>query len=324
MNKNIINIACWSIGQHAIKNMLPAIDECKAVNLSGIYTRDKNRAEEQCKLYNCIQYNEEADLLSDPSVDAVYLSSPTGVHEYQILKCIEAGKSVLVEKTALPSLDLSVKLVEAAKNQGVFVMEAFMYRFHKQFEVLLNTLNSERYGAIIKIECDFGFPHLDSKNIRYNKDLLGGALYDAGAYTLSAARLLLGGLVDVKWSSLKTDNSYQVDTQGSAILENDKGVQAFCSWKFGGSYINQIRIWCEKCHILAERAFSKPKTYNSNILITNNSEIMEELETGFDDHFTNMLEHFANVANTLNSELEHNELLLQASVINDVIFKSFK
>ena len=98
MNMNIINIACWSIGQHAIKNILPAIAECKDVNLSGIYTRNRIRAKEQCKLYKCNEYQEETDLLSDPRIDAVYLSSPTGVHFEQIAKCLDAGKSVLVEK----------------------------------------------------------------------------------------------------------------------------------------------------------------------------------------------------------------------------------
>ena len=83
MNK-LINIACWSVGEHAIRNILPAIQECKNINLSGIYTRDQNVSNEQNNLYGSTQYQSEAELLSALNVDAVYLSSPTGVHYEQI------------------------------------------------------------------------------------------------------------------------------------------------------------------------------------------------------------------------------------------------
>lgn len=315
---NIINIACWSIGQHAIKNMLPAIDECKEVNLFGIYTRNHERAEEQSKLYNCFQFSDELELLNSSEVDAVYLSSPTGVHAEQISKCLNYGKSVLVEKTALSTLEEAQELICIADKNGLVIMEAFMYRFHKQFRALEELINSKKYGDVIKIDCEFGFPHLKKNDIRYNKSLCGGALYDAGAYTLSAARYLLGDKSTVIWAkTIKTDE-FDIDTRGYATITNGDAI-ANCSWVFGGSYSNIIRLWCESGVIICDRAFSKSPEYLSDIVISQNGSIVETIETGCDNHFVNMLSHFRMQQTLGNNKKETLELLHQAKIINDVL-----
>ena len=102
--------------------------------------------------YSCVQYNDETDFLRDACIDAVYLSSPTGVHAEQISKCLNAGKSVLVEKTALPNLIETEELLAKAEQKGLVIMEAFMYRFHKQFQTLKKILDSKKYGEVIKID----------------------------------------------------------------------------------------------------------------------------------------------------------------------------
>jgi NDP-hexose-3-ketoreductase len=319
INRNIINIACWSIGQHAIKNMLPAIAQCKDVNLSGIYTRNKVRYLEQCKLYNCELYIEETDLLNDSSIDAVYLSSPTGVHAEQISKCLDAGKSVLVEKTALPSLRETSELIAKAEEKGLVIMEAFMYRFHKQFQHLKELLDSKKYGEVIKLDCEFGFPHLNKDDIRYNKHLCGGALYDAGAYTLSAARNLLGNKGNIVWSKMIQPNEFEVDILGYAAFVSKNKV-ANCVWGFGSSYSNKIRIWCEGAHILCDRAFSKTPDYSATIVIEQNGSAVDTILIGCDNHFVNMLTYFNQQVLLKSEQTENNELLTQAQVIDKVKF----
>tara|TARA_R110001583_G_scaffold132895_2_gene284817 strand:+ start:4353 stop:5327 length:975 start_codon:yes stop_codon:yes gene_type:complete len=290
MNKNIINIACWSIGQHAIKNMLPAIAECKEVNLSGIYTRNKLRAEEQCKLYECIEYKNETEFLEDHSINAIYLSSPTGVHFEQIEKCLDAGKSVLVEKTALPSLFETEQLIRKAKQKGLVLMEAFMYRFHEQFHTLKAILDSKEFGHPIKIDCEFGFPHLNTDNIRYKRSLSGGALFDAGAYTISSVRTLLNDNVQLKFANLESDKGYEVDTKGFAVLQANTTL-CTCTWGFGLSYSNVIRIWTDDTIIVVDKAYSKRET-PQNISIFKNGKLENIIEIGAQNHFINMLKYF--------------------------------
>ena len=316
MNK-LINIACWSVGEHAIRNILPAIQECKNINLSGIYTRDQNVSNEQNNLYGSTQYQSEAELLSALNVDAVYLSSPTGVHYEQINKCLDAGKSVLVEKTALPCLKKTQELISKAESKGLTIMEAFMYRFHKQFTELKKLIINKKYGNVIKIECEFGFPHLASDNIRYQKKLCGGATFDVGAYTLSSVRQLLGHKTKVQWAKILTFSEFEVDTSGWASLTAGDAV-ANCSWNFGGSYSNKIRVWCENGHISCDRAYSKAPNFESNIVVEHNGVTVETLNTGKDNHFINMLTHFSKILVSSNSTIEHKELEEQSKLVNSV------
>jgi NDP-hexose-3-ketoreductase len=314
MIKRNINIACWSVGQHAVRNMLPAIAQCNDVSLAGIYTRNKSRSKEQSQLYGCRAYSQSIDLLKDHNVDAVYLSSPTGVHAAQIKECLNAGKSVLVEKTALSSLKETQVLTAMAKREGLVIMEAFMYRFHNQFKTLKELIESKKYGNVIKIDCEFGFPHLSPNDIRYKANLCGGATYDAGAYTLSAARYLLGEKAKLVWAKTIKLDEYEVDTGGHAILESTSCI-ANCTWAFGASYSNKIRIWCEEGHILCDRAFSKAPNYSSSIVIKQNGEVVENKDTGCDNHFVKLLSYFSNILLVGDYEQEYIELLEQSEIV---------
>ncbi len=316
-----LGVACWTIGQHAQKNIIPAIERCANVKLVGAYTRNEAVLDKVCSKTQCKKYPNEQELLSDIEVDLVYLSSPTGIHYEQIKKCITAKKSVLVEKTALTNLQQVEEIIELARANGVLVMEAFMYRFHNQFMQLQELLASEKYGEIVRIECEFGFPHLPNDDIRYSKDLEGGALYDAGAYTLSSARILLGANPKVEWARVVTDKDFEVDIAGNAVLSNDKNQLAMCSWKFGASYINQIRIWLEKGHVMVDRAFSKPETYESNILIHHNGKLQEDIEIGMDNHFVTMFAYISNVITSADFEFEYQQIYDQVKAIQAVVEK---
>jgi NDP-hexose-3-ketoreductase len=316
--KKKLGVAIWTIGTHAQKNVIPALSSYDGLTLIGGYTRDQIVLNSVAITNDCKKYASPDDLLADSSVDIVYLSSPTGIHYDQIYRCIKAKKNVLVEKTALPTLKETLELISLAEANGVGIMEAFMYRFHNQFIKLKKLIDAEKYGKVVKIECEFGFPHLNKDDIRYKKELDGGALFDAGAYTLSAARILLGDSSKVVWSRVLTEDGYDVDTEGNAILENDNNKIAICNWKFGASYINQISVWLDNAHILVDRSFSKPSSFDSKILVYQNGGLLEELHTGCDNHFINMLSLLRNNVIYNAFETEHEELLRQSEILNDI------
>lgn len=312
-----LRIACWSVGQHAIKNILPAIHNCNTVVLHGIFTRNREVAQKQSTNYNCINYDSHEMLLNDDQINAVYISSPTGIHYEQILQCINAGKSVLVEKSALTTFKEAKELVEIANLNGVLIMEAFMYRFHDQFITLKEIVKSKKYGDIKKIDIEFGFPHLKRSDIRYRKELDGGALFDAGAYTLSAARNLVGDDINVEWSKIYSEESYEVDTFGQATLTSGN-IVLNCSWVFGANYRNQIRIWSSNYDIFCDRAFSKPSDYISKLIIRQNANTVKEIQINPSNHFIKMLDYFADIVMSNENKTEHSQLLQQSYLINRI------
>jgi len=285
---NTLNIAVWTVGEHARRNILPAINKSESVNLIGMFTRNIDVLTSQSKQYDCHAYNNSDELLADSNVQVVYISSPNAMHYEQVKQCLLSNKHVIIEKSALSSLEETQEIVDLAKSKDLVIMEAFMFLYHRQFSDLKELIESEKYGKMLFMEASFGFPHLSKDDIRYSKELAGGALNDAGAYTICAILDLLGLDSELVFSNLNTEDGYDVDTSGMAIImKND--VKSVCKWAMGGSYKNEINIWCEKGYIVVDRAFSKPETFDSNIKIFNNEKMNEVINSGKDNHFINML-----------------------------------
>jgi len=313
---NTLNIAVWTVGDHARRNILPAINKSKSVNLVGIFTRNIDVLTSQSKQYDCHAYNDSGELLSDSNVEVVYISSPNAMHYEQVKQCLLSNKHVIVEKSALSSLEETQEIIDLAKSKDLVIMEAFMFLYHRQFSDLKELIESEKYGKMLFVDASFGFPHLSKDDIRYSKELAGGALNDAGAYTICAILYLLGSDSELIFSDLNTEDGYDVDTSGMAIFKKDN-IKAVCKWAMGGSYKNEIIIWCEKGHIIVDRAFSKPETYDSEIKITHNGRLVERIASRRDNHFVNMMNEFVRLVSLSIITKSASKIIKQREILDD-------
>jgi 2-hydroxy-4-carboxymuconate semialdehyde hemiacetal dehydrogenase len=71
-----------------------------------------------------------AESLSLPELDAVILTSPTGLHAAQGEQCMRAGKHVMIEIPMADSLADSERLVRVQKETGVVAMAGHTRRFN--------------------------------------------------------------------------------------------------------------------------------------------------------------------------------------------------
>jgi predicted dehydrogenase len=133
------------------------------------------------------------DLLADPAVDAVYIATPHPSHEAQALASIQAGKAVLCEKPLTCDAASTMRVIEAARLRGVFLMEAFMYRCHPLMRDLVARLREGVIGPLRHVRADFAFrvPRVADGRL-FNVALAGGGILDVGGYPVSLARLLAG------------------------------------------------------------------------------------------------------------------------------------
>ncbi len=133
-----------------------------------------------------------ADLIADPDVDAVYIPLPNGLHCEWTIKALEAGKHVLCEKPFAANAAEAEQMAAAAERAGKVLMEAFHYRYHPLAARMQEIVTSGQLGKIQHIETWMCFPLPLFNNIRYNYDLAGGALMDAGCYAVNMLRWLAG------------------------------------------------------------------------------------------------------------------------------------
>lgn len=158
----------------------------------GSRTRDKARAfaEETgaAKAYGSYQA-----MIQDPEVDIVYVATPHPMHAENMLMAIEHGKAVLSEKPFTVNHYEAERVVAAAREKSVFVMEGMWTRFLPIMRRLKELVQEGRIGQVRMVQADFGFrAGVDPKSRLFDLKLGGGALLDVGVYCVSLAYWVLG------------------------------------------------------------------------------------------------------------------------------------
>ena len=164
------------------------------VEVAAIAARDRGRAAAFATRHDIpVVHDSYGDLLADPALDAVYVPLPNGKHAEWTLAALAAGKHVLCEKPLTANASQASEVQAAADRSGLVVMEAFHYRYHPLAARMAEVAHSGELGAIRRVQTSMCFPLPRFSDIRYDYDLAGGALMDAGCYAVHCLRLLSPG-----------------------------------------------------------------------------------------------------------------------------------
>jgi xylose dehydrogenase (NAD/NADP) len=180
-------------------------------------------------------------LLADPEIDAVYNPLPNSLHAEWSIRAVEAGKHVLCEKPLAASASEARAMFEAAKRNGVHLVEGYPYRAQPQTLKLRELLEEGAVGRVQLIQASFGFTLKDGANIRLDPSLAGGALMDVGSYPVSLARMVAKeGPTRVSALAKWTDSG--VDRTLVATIEFPSGLLAQISCSFDTAVHRQALI----------------------------------------------------------------------------------
>lgn len=136
-------------------------------------------------------YGSYDELLADPDIDVVYVSTPHPLHAEWAIKAAEAGKHVLCEKPLTLTAAEAESVLEVARRNDVFLMEAFMYRLHPQMRLMTELIESGALGEIRAVDVTFSYDSGGAEAARLTDPALGGGgILDVGGYCTSVARLV--------------------------------------------------------------------------------------------------------------------------------------
>ena len=120
------------------RKVIPGAKESPKVDLVGVASRDRARAEEYARTWEIERaYGSYDELLADPEIEAVYISLPNTMHCEWSIRAVEAGKHVLCEKPLSRRPDEVDAAFDAADRAGRLLSEAFMYRHNPQTKRLV-------------------------------------------------------------------------------------------------------------------------------------------------------------------------------------------
>ncbi|MBJ7879996.1 Gfo/Idh/MocA family protein [Gelidibacter salicanalis] len=236
---------------------LQTIDNCQ---LYAVASRHQEKANSFAKQYNAIKaYDSYEDLAADPNVDAVYIATPHSYHKEHAIMCMNHKKAVLCEKPLAMNLKDVETMIASAKINNVLFMEALWTYFLPHYQFVLNELKSNKYGAIHKLEADFGFqPTIDMESRVFKKSLGGGSLLDIGIYPIFAALSTLGQPVDIEAKATFFDNG--VDATCDVIFNYNNGVKAFLKSTLLEETPTEAIFYCEHGTIKINTRFHQPST----------------------------------------------------------------
>ena len=144
-------------------------------------------------------YGSYEEMLNDPQVDVVYIASPHSHHCEHTLLCLNNKKAVLCEKAFAINTWQVKSMIEAARANNTFLMEAFWTRFQPSFMKAMEVIHSRELGALKAVRSDFGFnAEFNPEKRLYNVDLGGGSLLDIGIYPIFMSLMALGKPSEIK------------------------------------------------------------------------------------------------------------------------------
>jgi predicted dehydrogenase len=193
-------------------------------NLYAVGSRSKQRASEFASQYGFEKaYGTYEELASDPKVDVVYIASPHVRHYPDTLLCLNHGKAVLCEKPVAMNEKQYRIMIESARKNNVFFMEALWTRFIPSFINFKELIDSGTIGEIKIIESDFCFRAPFNKEGRlFNPKLGGGSLLDIGIYPVFMA-LTLAGIPDSLQCMAKI-GATNIDESCTMLLRHKNGI----------------------------------------------------------------------------------------------------
>jgi predicted dehydrogenase len=165
------------------------------------------------------------ELVRNDKVDVIYIATPHSHHFENTMLCLENGKAVLCEKAFAVNANQAVKMIQAAKDKNLFLMEALWTKFLPHYNKMQEVIGSGVLGEISSVLINFGFRPKEPVPARlYDPSLAGGTILDIGIYNVFMAMSILGRPDQIEASMTRASTG--VDEQCAVLFKYNNGAFA--------------------------------------------------------------------------------------------------
>jgi predicted dehydrogenase len=207
----------------------------EGAELAAVGSRDKHTAVQFGQEFGLDPggcYGSYEELVADAEVDVIYVATPHAMHCKHSLLCMEHGRAVLCEKPLAINSHQVRQMIGAARQYGVFLMEAMWSKFLPQLDAAREMIDRGELGKLRYVRADFGFaPGPGAPSRLFDPALGGGSLLDIGIYPVFLAVTLLGRPDEV--GAWMTPLSTRVDEQCAMTFRYEDGAMAQLFSSFG-------------------------------------------------------------------------------------------
>ncbi len=283
-----------STAKIARKQVIPAIQKSHFGEVAAIASRNSEKVKQVAEELSIpVAFDSYDELLSSPDIDAIYNPLPNDMHIPWTLKAIKAGKHVLCEKpVGLNAREAEHLLQHVKKHPEVKVMEAFMYRFHPQWQLVRSLIDAGRIGNLVAVNSTFTYYKDDPDNIRNDPEKGGGGLMDIGCYCVSFARWLTGREPQRVSAFMSHHPQYKVDVLTTGILDFGNGLQSMFQCGTQTHPTQHVEILGTSGRIVLDQPVNVPPDHTCMLRVESN-DLQEEIAVDMANHYTLQADYFA-------------------------------
>jgi predicted dehydrogenase len=241
----------WGIlGTGKIARILAgAVAASEGGELVSVGSREGARSEAFATEFGIRRHHPTYDgLIEDDQVDLVYVATHHPQHRASAVRAADAGKHVLCEKPLAVRHADAAEIVDAARRNDVFLLEAFAYRTHPQTHRVVELLRAGAIGEPRFVDAVFGYDAGPSPgNYLLRPELAGGGVLDVGCYTTSMAHLVAaaagGSVVEaVEVAGAAAFDAGGVDLTTAVTVVFESGVLARLACSIQANLESSVRI----------------------------------------------------------------------------------
>lgn len=149
-------------------------------------------------------------VLGDPDVGIVSVCTPTPTHAEIAIRCLDAGKSVLLEKPIALTLADAHAIREAAATSPGVLMVAHVVRFFDGYRAIREQADAGALGSVLAVRAARISPAPGPSTWWHDESKSGGVLVDFGIHDFDQLNLFLGRPLAVSARRARSDGPFEV------------------------------------------------------------------------------------------------------------------
>ena len=229
----------WGVigaGGIAERRTIPGMMMCDNAELVAVMEINMELAEKCRAKWGCkYAYDNEADLLNNPEIDAVYIASPVFLHAKQAMAAADAGKHILIEKPLAMTSEEGQKVVDYCEAKGVKIAAGLMMRFGSYVQEMKKAIAQGKIGKPVSAYAQFTcwYPDIPGSWRQSKKHGGGGAMMDMGVHCIDLLQYILNTTAkDVAAFHDTLSFQYEVEDSSTVMLRMENGTQCVVQSNF--------------------------------------------------------------------------------------------
>jgi predicted dehydrogenase len=229
----------WGVigaGGIADRRTIPGMMLCENAELVAVMEINMELAEKCRAKWGCKKaYDNEAALLADPDIDAVYIASPVVLHAKQAMAAADAGKHILIEKPLAMTAEEGQKVVDYCEAKGVKIAAGLMMRFGSYIQEMKKAVEEGKIGKPVSGYAQFTcwYPDIPGAWRQTKAASGGGAMMDMGVHCIDLMQYILGcNAAEVAAFHDTLSFKYEVEDSSMVMMRMENGCQCVVQSNF--------------------------------------------------------------------------------------------